>query len=72
MPTSEAEIRPEAIEWALAAQGLTGVDPKQIERELSKLEVLRRFVYTGDWREDLRIVAFVPSLRRAVAIQVGY
>lgn len=72
VPTSEAEIRPEAIEWALAAQGLTRLAPKQIERELSKLEVLRRFVYTGDWREDLQIVALVPSLRRAVAIQVGY
>lgn len=69
---AETEIRVEAIEWSLAAQGLAGVDANHIQRELSQLQTLRLLVYRADWREDLRVVAYVPSLRRAVAIQVGY
>ncbi len=68
----DTEIRQEAIEWSCAAQGLKGVESAAIVRELSGLKTLRVFMYRGEWREDVRIAAYVPSLRRAVAIQIGY
>lgn len=69
---ADAEIQPEAIEWSLGAQGIKGRDPEAIARELSGLKTLRVLTYRAEWREDVRMVAYVPSLRRAVAIQVGY
>jgi len=69
---SDAEIRPEAIERSCAPEGLKGVESAAIARELSGLKTLHVFMYRAEWREDLRIAAYVPSLRRAVAIQIGY
>ncbi len=72
MSASDAEIRPEAIERSCAPEGLKGVESAAIARELSGLKTLHVFMYRAEWREDLRIAAYVPSLRRAVAIQIGY
>ena len=72
MSSKEAEIRPEAIEWSLAAQGIKGVKPEQIVAELSSLKTIQVLIYRAEWREDIRMAAYVPTMRRAVAIQVGY
>jgi hypothetical protein len=72
LSSKEAEIRPEAIEWSLAAQGIKGVKPEQIAAELSSLKTIQVLIYRAEWREDIRMAAYVPTIRRAVAIQVGY
>ena len=69
---ADLELRRDAIAWSLEAQGIKGSDPGHIASELSRLKRVRVFTYRAAWREDLRIVASVPSLRRAVAVQVGY
>lgn len=70
--TREAEIRQDAIGWSLQLQGIKGSDAVAIVRELSRLSSLRVFIYRAEWREDLRVISMVPSLKRAVAIQIGY
>ena len=69
---SEADIRPDAVEWSLKAQGIKGAHAGRIVEELSRLKELRLFTDRAEWREDLRVIAYVPSLHRGVAIQVGY
>lgn len=68
----EADIRQDAIKWSLAAQGIKGVKPEVIVAELSRLKTIYIFMYRAEWREDIRIAAYVPSINRLVAIQVGY
>jgi hypothetical protein len=62
----EADIRRDAIEWSLAAQGIKGVKPEAIVAELSRLKTIHIFMYRAEWREDIRIAAYVPSLNRMV------
>ena len=69
---ADVELRRDAIAWSLEAQGIKGSEPGRIVSELSRLKKVRVFTYRAAWREDLRIAAYVPSLRRAVAVQVGY
>jgi len=69
---SDVKIRPEAIKWSLSAQGIKGVEVTTIAGEHSRMKKFRVFIYRAQWREDLRIVAYVPSLGKGVAIQVGY
>ena len=71
-PSAEARIDSEAVAWSLIIQHVARVDPAAVMRELRQLRVLHVFIYRGDWKEDLRVVAYVPSLHRGVAIQVGY
>lgn len=68
----EADIRLDAIKWSLAAQGIKGVKPEAIVAELSRLKTIHIFMYRAEWREDVRIAAYVPSIHKLVAIQVGY
>lgn len=68
----EADIRPDAIQWSLAAQGIKAAKPEVIAAELSRLKTIHIFMYRAEWREDVRIAAYVPSINRLVAIQVGY
>ncbi len=68
----EADIRLDAIKWSLAAQGVKGVKPEAIAAELSRQRTIHLFVYRAEWREDVRIAAYVPSINKLVAIQVGY
>src|SRR2546427_1552237 len=69
---ADVELRRDAIAWSLEAQGIKGSEPGRIASELSRLKKVRVFTYRAAWREDLRIAAYVPSLGRAVAVQVGY
>ncbi len=69
---ADVELRHDAIAWSLGAQGIKGSDPARVTSELSRLKRVRVFTYRAAWREDLRIAAYVPSLRRAVTVQVGY
>jgi len=70
--STEVRIDSEAVEWSLKAQQIGGASARTISNELRKQRVVRVFTYRAEWREDLRIVAYVPSLRRGVAIQIGY
>jgi hypothetical protein len=72
LPSSEVRIDSEAIEWSLKAQQISGVTPSTVGSELRSQRVVRVFTYRGEWREDLRVAAYVPSLRRGTAIQSGY
>jgi hypothetical protein len=71
-PSEKARIDSEAVAWSLRAQGIAGTGPSAVIAELRRQRVIREFIYRADWREDLRVVAYVPSLRRGVAIQIGY
>ena len=69
---ADVELRRDAIAWSLGAQQIRGSAPARIASELSHLKQVRVLTYRAEWREDVRIAAYVPSLRRAVTIQVGY
>ena len=69
---ADVELRRDTMAWSLRAQGITGSDPARVPSELSRLQKVRVFTYRAAWREDLRKAAYVPSLRRAVTVQVGY
>ncbi|HEX9443045.1 MAG TPA: hypothetical protein VGA73_02955 [Candidatus Binatia bacterium] len=66
------EVWRRAVAWSLSAQGLKSKGPESVVAELSRLKTLRALLYRAEWRENLRVVTYIPSLRRAVAIQVGY
>jgi hypothetical protein len=66
---AEVEVRSDALAWSLRAQRIQS-DPTNIASELSRLKKVRVFVYRASWREDLRIAAYVPSLRRALRFKL--
>jgi len=61
-----------AVAWSLKTQQIVRANPDAVTRELRHERVVRVLTYRAQWREDLRVVAYVPSLRRGVAIQIGY
>jgi hypothetical protein len=71
-PSGKVRIDSEAVAWSLRVQGIAAAQPSAIIAELRRQRVIREFIYRADWREDLRVVAYVPSLRRGVAVQIGY
>jgi hypothetical protein len=56
---------------SLAWQGIAA-DPDAVLAELRTRHEVPVLTYRASWREDVRLVAYVPSLRRAVAVQIGY
>ena len=71
-PRKELEVDPEAIAWSLKAQGIAKTSPKSVLEQLSHVDPVRTFIYRADWREDIRVVAYVPGLARGVMIKAGY
>jgi hypothetical protein len=68
----DLEIERDVVAWSLDAQGLDGVTVEEATRYISEEDSVRTLTYGASWREDLRVVVFVPRLGRAVAVKVGY
>jgi hypothetical protein len=61
-PTIESSLRLQQIK----------ADAVNVASEVASLDTVRTLIYRGSWKEDVRVVAYVPSLKRGILIQLGY
>jgi hypothetical protein len=68
---SELFLSETTIRWHLESEKVES-NAAVVMKELRALEEVRTLVFRASWREDLRVIGYVPNLGRGVLIQAGY